>query len=77
MDCKNEEHKYDILVSLYSLLTVGQSIIFTKHRHTADRISARMVAEGHKVASLHGAKDASERDVIIDNFREGREKVSV
>jgi ATP-dependent RNA helicase DDX19/DBP5 len=28
MDCKNEEHKYDILVSLYSLLTIGQSIIF-------------------------------------------------
>jgi ATP-dependent RNA helicase DDX19/DBP5 len=28
MDCKNEEQKYDILVSLYSLLTIGQSIIF-------------------------------------------------
>jgi ATP-dependent RNA helicase DDX19/DBP5 len=35
-----------------------------------------MTAEGHKVASLHGAKDASERDTIIDNFREGREKVN-
>ena len=34
-----------------------------------------MTAEGHKVASLHGAKDASERDAIIDRFREGREKV--
>lgn len=35
-----------------------------------------MTAEGHKVASLHGAKDASERDAIIDSFREGRDKVS-
>lgn len=77
MDCRDSEHKYDILVSLYSLLTVGQSIIFCQHRHTADKISARMVAEGHKVASLHGAKDASERDSIIDNFREGREKVLI
>jgi ATP-dependent RNA helicase DDX19/DBP5 len=34
-----------------------------------------MTAEGHKVASLHGAKDAAERDAIIDNFREGRDKV--
>jgi len=34
-----------------------------------------MTAEGHKVASLHEAKDASERDAIIDRFREGREKV--
>ena len=30
MDCKNEEAKYDILVQIYSLLTVGQSIIFCK-----------------------------------------------
>jgi hypothetical protein len=32
MDCKNEEHKYDILVRLYALLTVGQSIIFCQVR---------------------------------------------
>lgn len=30
MDCKDEEAKYDILVQIYNLLTVGQSIIFTK-----------------------------------------------
>ena len=34
-----------------------------------------MTAEGHKVASLHGAKDSRERDAIIDGFREGRDKV--
>ncbi|KAI0671460.1 DEAD-domain-containing protein [Trametes maxima] len=77
MDCRNEEHKYEVLVSLYQLLTIGQSIIFCQHRHTADRISQRMTAEGHKVASLHGAKDAAERDAIIDNFREGKEKVLI
>ncbi|KAF9007923.1 DEAD-domain-containing protein [Cyathus striatus] len=77
MDCKNEEHKYDILVQLHQLLTIGQSIIFCQHRHTADRISQRMTAEGHKVASLHGAKDASERDAIIDRFRDGKEKVLI
>ena len=36
-----------------------------------------MTEQGHKVASLHGAKDAAERDSIIDNFREGREKVLI
>ncbi|KAF9060052.1 DEAD-domain-containing protein [Rhodocollybia butyracea] len=77
MDCRDAEHKYDILVTLYTLLTIGQSIIFCQHRHTADRISARMTAEGHHVASLHGAKDATERDEIIDRFREGKEKVLI
>lgn len=32
MDCRNEDHKYDILVRLYALLTVGQSIIFCQVR---------------------------------------------
>ncbi len=30
MDCKDEEAKYDVLVELYSLLVIGQSIIFCK-----------------------------------------------
>ena len=34
MDCRDEEHKYDILVSLYQLLTIGQSIIFCQVRQS-------------------------------------------
>ncbi|KAF7374646.1 hypothetical protein MSAN_00349500 [Mycena sanguinolenta] len=85
MDCRNEEHKYDILVRLYDFIrTINRAVssshcldLATQHKHTADRISARMTAEGHKVASLHGAKDPAERDAIIDNFRDGREKVLI
>jgi ATP-dependent RNA helicase DDX19/DBP5 len=32
MDCADENAKYDVLVELYSLLTIGQSIIFCKVR---------------------------------------------
>ncbi|KDN50769.1 ATP-dependent RNA helicase DBP5, partial [Rhizoctonia solani AG-8 WAC10335] len=77
MDCKNEEHKYDVLVDLYSLLTIGQSIIFCKRREVADQIARRMSAEGHQVSSLHGAKDAAERDTTIDDFRDGKSKVLI
>lgn len=28
MDCESEEVKYDVLLELYNLLTIGQSIIF-------------------------------------------------
>ena len=30
MDCNDEEHKYQVLVDLYQLLTIGSSIIFVK-----------------------------------------------
>jgi len=36
-----------------------------------------MIAERHKIASLHGVKEGSERDAIIDSFREGREKALI
>ncbi|CAE6519597.1 unnamed protein product [Rhizoctonia solani] len=77
MDCKNEQHKYDVLVDLYSLLTIGQSIIFCKRREVADQIAQRMSAEGHQVSSLHGAKDAADRDATIDAFRDGKSKVLI
>ncbi|KAI4523666.1 DEAD-domain-containing protein [Schizophyllum commune Loenen D] len=77
LDCASKQDKYDKLVMLYNILTVGQSIIFCQYRQEADNIAQRMIKEGHKVAALHGAKDGSERDQIIDRFREGHEKVLI
>lgn len=30
MDCDSEQHKYEVLVKLYGLMTIGSSIIFVK-----------------------------------------------
>ncbi|EGF99197.1 uncharacterized protein MELLADRAFT_45784 [Melampsora larici-populina 98AG31] len=77
MDCNDREHKYTVLVELYQLLTIGQSIIFAQERRTADEIARRMNADGHKVAVLHGAQVGEGRDQTIDDFREGRSKVLI
>lgn len=36
-----------------------------------------MTSEGHSVASLHGSKEADNRDSIIDGFRDGKTKVLI
>lgn len=54
MDCKDEQHKVEVLSSIYGMLTIGQSIIFVRRRATADDIAAQMISEGHAVTSLHG-----------------------
>lgn len=77
MDCKDEDHKYEVLVELYNLLTIGQSIIFCAKRETADQIAKKMTSEGHKVDSLHGKLDTAERDRTIDAFRDGKSKVLI
>ncbi|KIV83097.1 hypothetical protein PV11_05152 [Exophiala sideris] len=77
LDCDSDQAKYDILVRLYGLLTIGSSIIFVKTRETALAIEQRMTAEGHKVVSLTGGYEGSQRDVIIDSFRMGHAKVLI
>ncbi|KAI9778659.1 MAG: RNA helicase required for poly(A+) mRNA export [Peltula sp. TS41687] len=77
LDCNSEQDKYDILVRLYGLMTVGSSIIFVKRRDTASEIERRMTTEGHKVAALHGAFEGAERDRVIDAFRTGSAKVLI
>ena len=77
MDCNSEQHKYEVLVRLYGLMTIGSSIIFVKRRDTAAEIERRMTAEGHKVVQLTGALEGAERDNIIDKFRAGEAKVLI
>lgn len=80
MDCAGEGDKFRVLTDLYSVLTIGSSIIFVKRRDTADKIHARMTEHGHKVALLHSQLDARPgpaRDAVIDAFRFGKAKVLI
>ncbi|KAI1380959.1 DEAD-domain-containing protein [Hypoxylon crocopeplum] len=77
MDCPSDLDKYDILCKLYGLMNIGSSIIFVKTRESASQIQKRMTSDGHKVAVLHGAYDGSERDALLDDFRNQRSKVLI
>jgi len=39
MDCDNADHKFDILIALYGLLTIGQSIIFVNVRSSISQVN--------------------------------------
>ncbi|KAJ3201281.1 RNA helicase required for poly(A+) mRNA export, partial [Clydaea vesicula] len=77
MDCANLEDKLKTLVDIYGLLTIGQSIIFTRTRNMADRISQIMTERGHSVIALHGGLEGSQRDQVMEDFRKGKSKVLV
>lgn len=77
IDCPEGEGKYDVLVKLYGLMNIGSSIIFVKERRYADDLTRRMTNEGHSVACIHGAYDASERDRVVQSFRRGECKVLI
>ncbi|KAH8930412.1 P-loop containing nucleoside triphosphate hydrolase protein [Atractiella rhizophila] len=76
-ECENAGNKYDVLTSIYHVLTIGQSIIFVQRREEADEIARRMIAEGHMVSSLHGKQEGKERDQVMNDFRSGKTKVLI
>ncbi|KAM0333280.1 hypothetical protein ACHAQA_001941 [Verticillium albo-atrum] len=75
IDCDSEDSKYENLVKLYGLMTIGSSVIFVRTRESANEIQRRMEADGHRVAALHGAFDGNDRDRLLEEFRSGRSKV--
>ncbi|KAG0130059.1 P-loop containing nucleoside triphosphate hydrolase protein, partial [Tuber indicum] len=80
MDCDNEEDKYRVLIDLYHILTIGSSVIFVQVREqriTTFQIQRRMEADGHKVATLHGAEEGPDRDKVVNAFRSGKAKVLI
>ncbi|GMM36284.1 ATP-dependent RNA helicase [Saccharomycopsis crataegensis] len=77
MDCENESQKFTILNELYGILTVGSSIIFVAKKVTANELYSSLKKEGHSVSVLHSDLVPSQRDKLIDDFREGRSKVLI
>ncbi|KAJ3331319.1 RNA helicase required for poly(A+) mRNA export [Blyttiomyces sp. JEL0837] len=66
MDCRDENHKTEVLIMIYGLLTIGQSIIFVRRKDKAEQLTAKMNAEGHKVVLLHGGLDAAALNLVIN-----------
>ncbi|KAL8942868.1 MAG: hypothetical protein Q9216_001411 [Gyalolechia sp. 2 TL-2023] len=77
LECPDEAAKYENLVRLYGLMTVGSSIIFVKTRATALEVERRMNAENHQCACLTGEYTGKDRDLVIDSFRSGNVKVLI
>lgn len=77
MDCNDEKHKYEVLCELYGLLTIGSSIIFVAKKDTANILYKKLKDDGHQISILHSDLETSERDRLIDDFRDGRSKVLI
>jgi ATP-dependent RNA helicase DDX19/DBP5 len=53
MDCPSDEGKYDILASLYGLMTIGSSIIFVKVRSTNHSLETNPHIANYRRRILH------------------------
>ncbi len=52
--------------------TTGQTIIFTRTRHGADRLAKQLDREGVKAAAIHGGRSQSQRSRALALFQGGK-----
>ena len=69
--------KLVFLEDIYSLLTIGQSIIFVETKRSADTVHQTLTNAGYTCSVLHGGIEAENRDITMEDFREGRSNVLI
>ena len=69
--------KLMFLADIYSLLTIGQSIIFVGTKNDADTVHKTLSDAGYSCSVLHGAIEAAQRDATMEAFRQGESTVLI
>jgi ATP-dependent RNA helicase RhlE len=55
----------------------GSFLVFTRTKHGADRLAKRLARAGSRVASIHGDRTQSQRNVALRGFQEGSYRILV
>ncbi|HMO56979.1 MAG TPA: DEAD/DEAH box helicase [Roseiflexaceae bacterium] len=72
-----EEDKLTILQELLTHADQGSVLVFTRTKHRADRVAAKLERLGHSVARLHSNRSQRQRQQALDGFRDGTYRVLV
>eukprot|EP00581_Thalassiosira_minuscula_P008279 CAMPEP_0183701852 /NCGR_PEP_ID=MMETSP0737-20130205/93_1 /TAXON_ID=385413 /ORGANISM="Thalassiosira miniscula, Strain CCMP1093" /LENGTH=585 /DNA_ID=CAMNT_0025928343 /DNA_START=90 /DNA_END=1847 /DNA_ORIENTATION=- len=78
VDCQQYEGgKLQFLEDIYSLLTIGQSIIFVGTKRDADSVHRTLTDSGYTCSLLHSGVDNEERDRTMEAFRKMESNVLI
>lgn len=69
--------KIEFLSDIYSLLTIGQSIVFVETKKNADMVHRTLTDSGYTCSVLHSGLDGPERDATMLAFRNGESNVLI
>jgi len=69
--------KTQLLIHLFDTLEMERTVVFTKTKHGADRLTRKLKAAGIRAEAIHGDKAQNQRVRALDAFRSGRSPVLV
>lgn len=74
---EQEDWKFDTLCDLYDTLTITQAVIFCNTKSKVDWLADKMKEANFTVVSMHGDMSQSERESIMQEFRQGNSRVLI
>jgi len=74
---EKEEWKFDTLCDLYDTLTITQAVIFCNTKRKVEWLTNKMREANFTVASMHGDMPQKEREAIMAEFRDGKQRVLI
>lgn len=69
--------KRQVLADLLKRGDMGRTLVFTRTKHGADRVTQHLEAVGMPAAAIHGNKSQPQRERALAMFKEGRVKILV
>ena len=73
----NESERDSAITRLIDVINPKKSIIFTRMKKEADKLSSFLISKGYKSVCLHGDMDQKERQVSIKSFKENKVNILV
>ena len=74
---EKEEWKFDTLCDLYDILTITQCVIFVNKKTKCDWLLNKMRASHFTVVAMHGDMQQTERERVMNDFRNGTSRVLI
>ena len=75
VDCEVEENKFDVLLDLYNLISTTQVIIFCNTISKVTWLAENLMSKNFPITTIHGKMSQTERNDIIQEFRDGKTRL--
>lgn len=69
--------KTDLLINILKDKSIDRSLVFTRTKHGADRLTKQLLKTGIQAAAIHGNKTQNARQTALQGFRSNKLRVLV
>ena len=77
INIEKQDLKFDTLCDIYEACSISQTIIYCNSKRTVDDVSRKMLDSSFSISSIHGEMSQTERNTIMENFRNGSSRILI